>query len=479
MLLIAVTGPVGGGKTTRLAELAGWAQARGKQVDGFLARAEGRAEPDEGAARYSLEWVATGERTPFAVRGESFRAESGVPYHFDEATLARVRAWADGLAGATPDLVVLDEFGKAEAAGEGHAAAWPALAAADPAVVVIAVRDGLVEAVEERLGRAFDARVDAADPEAAATLRALCAEHDDWMRVGLFGAGSGGIEATVGSALHAGQVPLRGLTLSTAQAVVMAYAGDGLAHRPRVVWVPFVSAGMKALSPAGSRLRPMLAIAVQGLLFSAAVRVLGWSRPALFVAGGLVGAWAAAQGLVLQYLLVGSDLLVAYEAVVAWTAARGIGLPGLAALLGGWIVLWATVAGGVTAAVWRRRRVLARLDRALARGAGYVPTSARAASRGEALRGALADLARPSFWLPVLLIAALVVASGQTWERAFWIGVRAATVGFLLFAAARTVDPLRAAVWLRQRGRWGPAEALSRALGARSPSGPPGSRTPP
>jgi hypothetical protein len=354
-------------------------------------------------------------------------------------------------------------------------AAWPAVAAAAPPVVVLAVREGLAEAVEDRLGRPFDVRVSAEDPEVASALRALCTEHDDWMRVGLFGAGAGGIEVTAGSALHAGQVPLRGLALSTTQSVVMAYAGDGLAHRPRVVWVPFVSAGMKALSPAGSRLRPMLAIAAQGLLFSGAVRVLGWNRPALFAAGGLVGAWAAAQGLVLQYLLVGSDLLVAYEAVVAWAARYGLGVPGLAVLLGAWVALWALVAGGVTAWAWRRRRVATRLQRALRRGARRVPVGPQETSRAAALRGALADLARPSFWLPVLLVAALVVASGEPWERAFWIGARAATVGLLLFAAVRSVDPLRAAVWLRRRGRWGPAEALGRALGTR----PPGERAAP
>jgi hypothetical protein len=158
---------------------------------------------------------------------------------------------------------------------------------------------------------------------------------------------------------------------------------------------------------------------------------------------------------------------VAYEAFVAWVEARGLGVPGLAVLLGGWIALWGLVAGGVTAWAFRRRRVAARLDRALERGTANLPLQARATSRGEAVRGAVADLARPSFWLPVLLVAAVVLAVESSWERAFWIGVRAATVGLLLFTAARTLDPLKAALWLRRRGQWGPAEALGHALGAR------------
>ncbi len=466
MLLIALTGPVGSGKTHALAGLAAWAKDRGTRVDGFVARAEGRGPAGGGAARYTLEWVATGETTLFAERTET-RGAAGVPYHFNPDASARVLAWAEALVENPPGLVVLDEFGPAEAAGGGHMAAWPTIAAADPAVVVVVVREGLVPDIEARLGQAFDATVDAAAPDAAEALRALCVARDDWARIGLFGAGAGGIEATVGSALHAARVPLAGLGLSTTQAVVMAFAGDGLAHRPRVVWVPFVSAGLKALSPAGSRLRPMLAITVQGLLFSAAVRLLGWTRPALFVAGALVGMWAASQGLVLQYLLVGENLLKAVEALAGWVRAHGIGLPGLAAILAGWIAAWGAVAGSVTAWAFRRTSVGARVERALERGAGNLPVPSRATSQSEAVRGALRDLARPAFWLPIALIVAVVVAVGSTWEAAFWTAVRAATVGFLIFAAARAVDPLKAALWLRRRGHWGPAEALSRALGGR------------
>lgn len=466
MLLIAVTGPVGAGKTSLLRALAEEERARGKRVDGFVALAEGRAVGGRGAERYDLLWLAAGEQTPFAVRDE----RATPPYRFDPAA-ARVQAWADGLSDGPPaHLVVLDEFGRVEADGGGHAASWPAVAAAHPDVVAVAVRDGLVDAVATRLGQPFDVVVRADEPGAIEKLRAACRAHDDWTRVGLYGAGAGGIEVTVGSVLHAGQVPLRGLALSTTQAVVMAHAGDGLGRRGRVVWVPFVAAGLKALSPAGNRLRPMLAITAQGLLFGAATRLLGWNRAGLSAAGALVGAWAGAQGFFLQYLLVGEGLLQGYEAVAAWTAERGFGLPGLIVLLGLWVGTWAVVAGGVTAWAWRRTSVAARVERALARGAGALPRVSAAPTLGAALVGAARDLVRPSFWAPVLIVAAIVVAAGQPWERGLWIALRAATVGLVLFALARRVDPARIARRLRRRGHWGPAEALDRALGRR-PSG--------
>lgn len=462
MLLIAVTGPPGSGKTTLLAHLADWHLARGRSVDGFLAEAGPRRTPDTGAERYDLRWPGTGERMPFAERDSAQRP----PYRFSEEAAARTAAWSRGLADQLPvSLLVLDEFGRIEAEGRGHMALWPSVEAAAPDVVVIAVRSGVEERIERQLGQAFDLRVDARDPDAWQRLRSACVEHDDWTRVGVFGAGAGGIEMTAGSALHGARVPLRGLALSSTQAVVMTYAGEGLGNRTRVVWVPFIAAGLKALSPAGNRLRPMLAITVQGLLFGGATRVLGWNGAGILAAGFLVGAWAAAQGLVLQYLLIGSDLLRAYDAGVGWIAERwAVSIPGIATVLGVWIALWGCTAAAVTWLAWRRRSLPARVQAMLERGAAGIrwrespPAWRRAAALG------LRDLTRPVFWAPVGLVAAIVLAAGSPWERAFWIGARAIALGWVIFSLARAFNPRAFIAWLRGRGHWGPAVAFSRAL---------------
>jgi hypothetical protein len=159
--------------------------------------------------------------------------------------------------------------------------------------------------------------------------------------------------------------------------------------------------------------------------------------------------------------------------VVAFADARlGLGLPGLAAALALLAASWAAVAGGVAWGVFRRERLPARITEALARGAARVPTAAPAGRRA-ALRGGLADLARPTFWVPVALILLLLALAGSPAERLLWTAARALTVGFLLLVGARLVAPQALLDRLRRRGIWGPAVAFAEAAAPRPPADPP------
>lgn len=470
MLLVAVTGPAGSGKSSVLVELAAWAASEGLDVDGFAQPAVGdRPSPRRGAPGYDLVHLGSDTRLPFARRDRT--ARGAIPYSFSREALAAAHGWVrTSMAGNPPHLLLLDEFGRVEAEGGGHMALWAEVDAANPDIVILAVREGVVPQVEARLGRSFDRVVEVGpgrleESPPLEELRVLVLEQRDWSRVGVYGAGSGGFEWSVGSALHAARVPLRGLALSSAQAAVMVFAGAGLGRRGRVVWVPFISAGIKALSPAGSRVRVMLAITIQGILFGGATRVLGWNPVGLFTGGALVGMWAAAQGLILQYLLIGSDLLRAYETVVGWVLTRwSLGVPGIAAILGIWTGLWGLVAGTTALLAWKKGALPLRLREALDRGATGIRWEDPAPSWSSALARGSRDVLRPVFWLPVLLILGILLSSGSTWERTFWIGARAVTVGVVIFSLVRAFDVRGFVQWLRHRGHWGPAVAFERAL---------------
>ena len=363
---------------------------------------------------------------------------------------------------------MLDEFSKFEVLGRGLMPLWPILAAAQPQVVVIAVREGLVEQIEARLGRKFDLCIPATAPDALPRLQRASEDYGEWTRLGLYGGAAGAVEVTVGAALHAAKIPLRGLALSSVQAAMMVFAGSGLIQPGRVIWVPFISAGLKALSPAGSRVRPMIAISVQGLLFGGTVQALGWNVLALGLGGALVGAWAATQGLVLQYLLMGPELVHAYDTVVLWLAEKwSISAPSLPWMVGLWTVAHALVSSGAALAAWRLRRPPAMLQNIIDRENARVAarTSAHPSSRPRYAR--LREFAHWQFWLPLLMVAAILLASGGTWEAIFWLVLRFIAVACVLLAVVSLLQPVRWAEHLRRHGWWGPALALGGALSRR------------
>jgi hypothetical protein len=412
--------------------------------------------------------LASGKQLPFAVRDKSFSP----PYRINQKALDDLAVWAGTLAERHPlSLLIMDEFGPLEARGEGHMTYWNAIARSKPEVVIVSVRENLVREIEERLGFFFDVVVDVTSPLALEELQALVMHHSDWVRVGQFGAAAGGFEATLGSALHQARVPMGGFFLSVVQSLVMMYAGDRLTERGRVMWVPFISAGLKALSPYGSRLRPMLAITVQGFLFSLAVTVLGWNVVGIMAGGWFVGTWAALQGIVLQYLIIGDNLFPALDIMIRWIAEHlHLELPGVVTLIVFWTIVCGTISSVVTLLAWlRRHRLPARISKMLAKGASGITRDVGVPTMKGAVRRGLHDLLRPMFWAPVLVVAAIIVAAGSSWEEAMWVVVRAVTVGWVLFSLARLFDPRKLVLWLRRRGHWGPAMALARALRPQSP----------
>ncbi len=461
-LLIAVTGGPGDSKTSLLAELASAQLARGHRVEGVLALAGHRRARDQGADEYWLRLIGSDQEMSWAVRDEALIP----PYYFEPDTERKLRTWAERLATMPPPpLLVLDEFSKFEVMGKGLMPIWPALAAAHPQVVVIAVRENLVEPIEQLLGRKFDLCISAATPDALARLQRVCEDYGEWTRLGLYGGAAGGVELTVGAALHAAKIPLRGLALSSVQAAMMVYAGSGLSQPGRVVWVPFISAGLKALSPAGSRVRPMIAIVMQGLLFGGTVQALGWNVVALGLGGALVGAWAAMQGLVLQYLLMGPELVHAYDTVVLWLAQKwSISAPGLPWVVCLWAGVHALASMGATLAAWRLRRPPAMLQTIIDR------ENARAASRASLQpfprhwSGRWREFAHWQFWLPLLMVAAILLAGGGNWESIVWLVLRFIAVACVLMALVSLLQPARWAEQLRRFGWWGPALAMSGAL---------------
>lgn len=469
-LLIALTGSPGEGRTSQLAALATEFQLRGQRVAGLLAPAGKRGDGHRGADAYHVHVLGEPRERPWAERDESLEP----PYRFHEETRTHLAAWAAGLKWQPrADLLVLDEFGRFEADGGGLLPLWPDLAAAAPRIVVIAVRAGYVSLVEARLGRKFDLCLAAAHPATPERLRQACAEFGEWTQVGLWGGAAGSIEMTLGSALHSMKVPLRGAALSSVQAATLTFASARLNPPGRVAWVAFVSAGLKAFSPGGGRVRPMVAIALQGTLFSAAVQLLGWNFLSVLLGGAAIGAWAALQGFLLQYLLLGDDLVEAYGKVVRWLADHWqVQAPSMPVLLAAWAALHALLAAAAAVSAWKLRappRALrAILDREAAKTPG-APSAPDGTARPPLFRRVAREFGRWHFWVPLAAVAFVLLANGRSWEHVAWLAARFVAVGAVFFALLSLFQPARFAAALRRRGWWGPAAAFGEALARRAP----------
>lgn len=334
-------------------------------------------------------------------------------------------------------------------------------------IVVLGVRAESRAALAAGLGRAIDLEISASDPLALEKLRAACADFGEWTQVGLWGGASGAVEMSLGSALHAMKVPFRGAALCAMQSATLTFASERLHPPGRVAWVAFVSAGLKAFSPGGGRVRPMVAISVQGTLFGAAVQLLGWNFLSVLLGGMAIGLWASLQGVLVQYLLLGDDLLVAYDKVVRWLAENWqVHAPAWPVLLTGWALLHALVAASAAAVAWRWRTPPQRWRALLARAEAHPGLEA---SRPLAWWRRLGrEFARWQFWLPLALVLVVLLASGRPWEELGWTAARFVALAVVVFALLSLFQPARLAGALRRRGWWGPAVALSSAMARRN-----------
>jgi hypothetical protein len=253
-------------------------------------------------------------------------------------------------------------------------------------------------------------------------------------------------EVGVGSIAHALQLPLTGHLLSLNQALILTFTCRATDTRTDAIRaataVSTSTALLKALSPAGKRLTPMLAIGVQGLLYAVGPAVLGRTLLGAAFGASLLSLWAFLQPLLIAYLLLGS---VFFEAVLklwsdvslALSLPEDLGLHFLLAI----VIAKATIAALLAGAAWisgdeLEERYLRRVRRVAQRAKGL----RKPKSRLPAWKGALHDLLSPWFVLSVALTLVFFAMSGPDGAtRAVWFALRTLAAALLFFWAVRAL----------------------------------------
>ena len=163
--LIIWTGPKHSGKTTAAEALAESARAGGFAVAGLTAPSVLQAGRLIG---FDVVDLRTAARAPLARRGAKGRQRVG-EYGFLAAGLA-AGARALGAPALSADLVIVDEFGPLELRGEGWRAGTDSLVAGARGLIVLVVREELVDAVRRLYAGAACRVLSPAGPAAAETV---------------------------------------------------------------------------------------------------------------------------------------------------------------------------------------------------------------------------------------------------------------------------------------------------------------------
>ena len=447
MLLVAITGSVGSEKSKTLAQFADRATGLGYSVDGIVSVAGDRPVSDKGALSYTLHWVKTGEETLFASRHQS------AGYEIEAATIQKLSDWSQQL--TSHDVIVLDEFGKLEAEGKGLVEIWPNVQLSKPRMVVVTLREGVQSEVEFHLGRKFDL-VMSVGPGCEEKLISTLIELREWEHIGVYGAGSGAIEWSVGSWLHATKFPFTGTVMGALQTAVLALASEKMGRKSLTVWVSLISAGIKAMSPAGARITPTIAITVQGFLFTIGAMAFRWSRLGIAVGAFLVGVWAALQGFFIQVLLLGKSLEKAWDAGIHYLAKEtGIASPSFWLMAVVLALVNGAISMGVTLAViGKRSGNRAKLEQMMF----AADRTARSKNRS-----IFADLVKPTFWLPLVIVGVILLVAKEQPLHIVWMALRAVAIMLAINGLARLLKAERINDWLARKGHWGPAIALKSA----------------
>lgn len=125
------------------------------------------------------------------------------------------------------------------------------------------------------------------------------------------------VEVGLGSFLHAFHIPFSGHALSLNQGLILTQACQKTESRKEAIaianGISIITAILKSLSPMGKRLTPMLAISMQGVLFSLGLFILGNNILGLILGMTLLSLWSFVQPLLFAYLFFGEKLFLAVE----------------------------------------------------------------------------------------------------------------------------------------------------------------------
>ncbi|MDR0966918.1 MAG: nucleoside-triphosphatase [Myxococcales bacterium] len=475
--VLLITGKAGSGKSQLLARLAQALRGR-HSLGGFVTRGMDRRPALLGAAhRYDLVPIEAkdGPSYCWAVR------EDGETCVFNDET----RRVAENLiqerlnrSENKPEILIIDEIGRLELKGEGFSNLLLEALRSDCPIVIVAIKKkARAEIIEHfHLESAIVLDLDEMGSRQALSELKSTIEAMDAERIGAFAGINGLVEVGLGSMLRALKVPLKGHFLAYLQNILLITFGKAL-HGRGLFRITFICAMLKAFSPIGDRIRPMLYIFLQGSIFTLPIFLFGF-RFLSVLFGSILMAWLTlTMKLLLNYLVFGMAFFDAYanalDKLNEWAQIQGFSLWSVIAaafILKSFlavIVAASAYFGNMQPLVQRLKRrpkwtLAPRQDLNVA-----LSEAAPKPSLGKSAFGALRDILNWKYALFFFISALLILffANLSTADVAAVL-LRAICISYVGFLALRRIDFHQFGIWLDKKAGLGLGKSLPVALDA-------------
>ncbi len=254
------------------------------------------------------------------------------------------------------------------------------------------------------------------------------------------------VEVGLGSVLHAFKTPFAGHFLSLNQGFILTWASRQIPLPSAPSVISTTAAMLKSLSPAGKKLTPMLAIAVQGQLFNLGTLIFGRNLIGHSFGMLLLCLWGFLQPLMLYYLLYGKALIgVAGFYLNHLSSYIPLSMPQIGwTLLGG---VTAKLITGIICVLLAHFLTERRLTNYTVWALEKKPLASRRQTQNFYL-AALRDLFSPLFILSWTLTLVFFYYADHTKAPSIWLWLRPLALGYLLFLSLRIFPVERITPWL-------------------------------
>lgn len=451
--VIIITGDVGSGKTLFLSNILPRLKSHWS-VDGFICLTEGKNRSiGESASHYKIKFVDSSSLFSWAKKKESTRG-----YDLNEQTQQLVTG---RLLDSNKDIIILDDLGPYELIGEGFSQLFTDLKENQETILLCVVKKRVLKEFQEKFNIQEVNPYDLDEQDHKECEKRLYKEllSLDNEKIGLYSTVNGFTEITLGSFLHSIHLPLKGHVLALLQNFLLIQYAKDLKGRGLYL-IALISAGIKSFSPAGSKLKPMFYIFIQGVFFALPISIMGVNLISVIIGSLLMSITTVYLSLLLNYLIFGYSYLESMENIlrvsIAYLEAEQISfwtLVLIGACLKGIVTLCVSIPAYTMNFQSIVDKIKAKVESVDGDNQDQQVVEIKTSNWRESVRGSIRDLSVKKFIIPFVLTSFVIYFFTHLSLRDFsFVIIRALLISWFGFVLARRINFVAISSFLGKRG---------------------------